>query len=131
MQFRQQALDVSLVLDQLVSTLHELALLQYLPDLALKYSEEINQKILQLSKLVSAQDLQLYYQIACKGRADLQLAVTQEQGFEMCVLRMLAFRPMHSNEVTDQAAPVVQILEQQNQQVASDVSQEKQFAAPV
>lgn len=98
LQFRQQALDVSLVLDQLISTLHELALLQYLPDLGLKYSAEINQKILQLSKLISAQDLQLYYQIACKGRGDLQIAVTQEQGFEMCVLRLLAFRPLDPTE---------------------------------
>lgn len=47
LQFRYQALDVSLVLDQLISTLHELALLQYLPELGLKYSEEINAKILQ------------------------------------------------------------------------------------
>lgn len=99
LQFRQQALDVSLVLDQLISTLHELALLQYLPDLSLKYSAEINQKIMQLSALISAQDLQLYYQIACKGRADLQLAVTQEQGFEMTVLRLLAFRPLQPSEI--------------------------------
>jgi len=99
LQFRQQALDVSLVLDQFISTLHELAMLQYLPDLSLKYSAEINQKIMQLSKIVSAQDLQLYYQIASKGRAELQLAVTQEQGFEMTVLRLLAFRPMQSNEI--------------------------------
>lgn len=99
MQFRQQALDVSLVLDQLISTLHELALLQYLPELSLKYSAEINRKIMQLSQQIAAQDLQLYYQIACKGRAELQLAVTQEQGFEMSVLRMLAFRPLQPNEV--------------------------------
>lgn len=99
MQFRQQALDVSLVLDQLISTLHELALLQYLPNLSLKYSAEINQKIMHLSGIISAQDLQLYYQVACKGRADLQLAVTQEQGFEMCVLRLLAFRPLQADEV--------------------------------
>lgn len=106
MQFRQQALDVSLVLDQLISTLHELALLQYLPELSLKYSDEINQKILALSKTVSAQDLQLYYQIACKGRAELQLAVTQEQGFEMCVLRLLAFRPLALDEiVVHESAP--------------------------
>lgn len=99
MQFRQQALDVSLVLDQLISTLHELALLQYLPELSLKYSAEINNKIMQLSQQIAAQDLQLYYQIACKGRAELQLAVTQEQGFEMSVLRMLAFRPLQPDEV--------------------------------
>lgn len=99
LQFRQQALDVSLVLDQFISTLHELAMLQYLPDLSLKYSAEINKKIMTLSQLVSAQDIQLYYQIACKGRADLQLAVTQEQGFEMTVLRLLAFRPLQANEI--------------------------------
>ncbi|MFW2045894.1 DNA polymerase III subunit gamma/tau [Acinetobacter variabilis] len=110
LQFRQQALDVSLVLDQLISTLHELALLQYLPDLSLKYSAEINQKIMQLSALISAQDLQLYYQIACKGRADLQLAVTQEQGFEMTVLRLLAFRPLQPNEIPANTAQIPQAV---------------------
>lgn len=128
LQFRQQALDVSLVLDQLISTLHELALLQYLPDLSLKYSAEINQKIMQLSALISAQDLQLYYQIACKGRADLQLAVTQEQGFEMTVLRLLAFRPLQPNEIP---ANTVQI----SQAVAASVPQQNQItqqeSAPV
>lgn len=54
---------------------------------------------MQLSGLISAQDLQLYYQIAYKGRADLQLAVTQEQGFEMTVLRLLAFRPLQPSEI--------------------------------
>lgn len=99
LQFRQQALDVALVLDQLISTLHELALMQYLPDLSLKYSSEINQKIKQLAAIISAQDLQLYYQVSCKGRADLQFAVTQEQGFEMTVLRLLAFRPLAPNQM--------------------------------
>ena len=114
MQFRQQALDVSLVLDQLISTLHELALLQYLPDLSLKYSAEINKKIMHLSQLISAQDLQLYYQVACKGRAELQLAVTPEQGFEMCVLRLLAFRPLQPNEV-----PVIS-TQQVHEQIISE-----------
>ncbi|MHA3064740.1 DNA polymerase III subunit gamma/tau [Acinetobacter sp. ANC 4641] len=99
LQFRQQALDVALVLDQLISTLHELALMHYLPDLSLKYSQEINQKIRNLSQQVSPQDLQLYYQIACKGRSELTWAVTQEQGFEMCILRLLAFRPLQMGEV--------------------------------
>lgn len=128
LQFRQQALDVSLVLDQLVSTLHELALLQYLPDLALKYSEEINRKILQLSKLISAQDLQLYYQIACKGRSDIQLAVTQEQGFEMIVLRLLAFRPMQLNEVTVTTTSATQISINETQQFSENVKVESLLA---
>ena len=120
LQFRQQALDVSLVLDQLISTLHELALLQYLPDLALKYSAEINQKIMQLSQLISAQDLQLYYQVACKGRADLQLAVTQEQGFEMCVLRLLAFRPLQPNEMLVSAVQQDTVVQPQQVQAPTN-----------
>lgn len=123
LQFRHQALDVSLVLDQLISTLHELAILQYLPDLSLKYSDEINRKIMQLSKLISAQDLQLYYQIACKGRSDLQLAVTQEQGFEMCILRLLAFRPLAPNEILV-SEPV-----QQNRQAEVDLNSQAQQTA--
>jgi DNA polymerase III subunit gamma/tau len=132
LQFRQQALDVSLVLDQLISTLHELALLQYLPDLSLKYSAEINQKIMQLSQLVAAQDLQLYYQIACKGRADLQLAVTQEQGFEMCVLRLLAFRPMQPNEViTSQVVNQPVVLLEQEINTADHIVQETKITATI
>ena len=136
MQFRQQALDVSLVLDQLISTLHELALMQYLPDLSLKYSEEINKKIRQLAQLISAQDLQLYYQIACKGRSELQLAVTQEQGFEMCVLRLLAFRPLQPNEmlVTEQSTQALVQTETVTAEIvpAPDLTGEvEQIEAPI
>ena len=146
MQFRQQALDVSLVLDQLISTLHELALLQYLPNLSLKYSAEINQKIMHLSGIISAQDLQLYYQVACKGRADLQLAVTQEQGFEMCVLRLLAFRPLQTNEVSLSQPTVVQTVstamlphdqiqqgtpQQQNQSSESEILQQQHHSTNI
>ena len=129
LQFRRQALDVSLVLDQLISTLHELALLQYLPDLSLKYSAEINQKIMQLSALISAQDLQLYYQIACKGRADLQLAVTQEQGFEMTVLRLLAFRPLQPNEIPANTAQIQQAVPAASAPQQNQITQQE--SAPV
>lgn len=131
LQFRQQALDVSLVLDQLISTLHELALLQYLPDLSLKYSAEINQKIMQLSALISAQDLQLYYQIACKGRADLQLAVTQEQGFEMTVLRLLAFRPLQPNEIPANTAQIQQAVPAASTPQQNQITQQESAPAAV
>lgn len=93
-----------------------------------------------LSQLISAQDLQLYYQVACKGRADLQLAVTQEQGFEMCILRLLAFRPLQPNEVlvstAQQAtlqnteiavqAPIEQMRSQADAQPAAAITVETQ-----
>ncbi|TCM66999.1 DNA polymerase-3 subunit gamma/tau [Acinetobacter calcoaceticus] len=126
-QFRQQALDAALVLDQLISTLHELALMQYLPELSLKYSTEINQKITQLASMISAQDIQLYYQIACKGRADLQMAVTQEQGFEMTVLRLLAFRPLSRHELIAPAPshPTAQITDVVTDDVAQPAAQDQ------
>jgi len=109
--------------------LHELALLQYLPDLSLKYSAEINQKIMQLSALISAQDLQLYYQIACKGRADLQLAVTQEQGFEMTVLRLLAFHPLQPNEIPTNTAQIQQAVPAASASQQNQITQQE--SAPV
>jgi DNA polymerase-3 subunit gamma/tau len=41
----------------------------------------------------SAEDVQLYYQIALHGRRDLPYCREPRMGFEMTLLRMLAFRP--------------------------------------
>ncbi|MCX7116348.1 MAG: DNA polymerase III, subunit gamma and tau, partial [Legionellales bacterium] len=43
--------------------------------------------------LFSREDIQLFYQIALKGVQDLHLAPTPAIGFEMTLLRMVAFRP--------------------------------------
>ena len=42
---------------------------------------------------ISAEDVQLFYQIALIGRRDLHLAPDPKSGAEMTLLRMLAFRP--------------------------------------
>ncbi len=70
----------------------------------------------------------MYYQIACKGRADLQIAVTQEQGFEMCVLRLLAFRPLQANEVLV-AAPQNTAQTAASQSVVTQMEQAPQAVA--
>jgi DNA polymerase-3 subunit gamma/tau len=53
--------------------------------------------LLELSKEVSAEDLQLFYQIALIGRKDLPLSPDARNGFEMIMLRMLAFRPVSAD----------------------------------
>lgn len=53
----------------------------------------MQKKIELLSKALSPQDVQLYYQIALKGREDLTLSPNGRVGLEMIVLRMMAFRP--------------------------------------
>lgn len=96
---RQQAIDVQHVLEQLTSILHELAVMQILGDVNHAQTVQNADYKMKLAKQIQAQDLQLYYQIAVQGRADLSLALTPEQGFEMCILRLLAFRPLSVNEV--------------------------------
>ncbi len=94
----QQAVDVSAVLDQLITLLHQVALAQLLPQQA-DIGTPIEAVILKkMATTFDRQDVQLYYQIALQGRADLKLAVTAQQGFEMCVLRLLAFKPLKLHE---------------------------------
>lgn len=83
----EQAPDFQQVLEELISIFHQMAIVQVLPDTA------TTEAIKQLSKRFSAEDVQLYYQIALLGRRDLALAPTPQQGFEMSMLRMLAFKP--------------------------------------
>ncbi|MCJ8146765.1 DNA polymerase III subunit gamma/tau [Acinetobacter sp. A3.8] len=96
---RQQAIDVQHVLEQLISILHELAVIQILGDVNNAQTAQNADYKIKLAKQIQAQDLQLYYQIAVQGRSDLSLALTPEQGFEMCIMRLLAFRPLSVNEV--------------------------------
>jgi DNA polymerase-3 subunit gamma/tau len=49
--------------------------------------------IREFAESIPAEDLQLYYQIALIGKRDLHLAPSARAGFEMILLRMLAFRP--------------------------------------
>jgi DNA polymerase-3 subunit gamma/tau len=48
--------------------------------------------------------VQLWYQMALAGRRDLQLAPSARAGFEMCLLRMLAFRPAEGGTVSASTA---------------------------
>lgn len=83
----EQAPDFSDVLEEMISCLHRTALAQIIPDAVAEPS------IKQLAQQISAEDVQLYYQIALLGRRDLAYSPSPQQGFEMTLLRMLAFKP--------------------------------------
>lgn len=80
------------VLSELISVLHTMALAQVVPGVL----EEDQEKIISLARQCSADDIQLYYQIALMGQKDLPLAPDPRAGFEMVLLRMYAFRPDES-----------------------------------
>lgn len=79
------------VLQQLVIVLHHAALAQWVPD-AVRHDDDA-ERIMDLSKRMKPEDLQLFYQIGLIGLRDLPLAPEPRGGFEMVLLRMLAFRP--------------------------------------
>ncbi|HSN41641.1 MAG TPA: DNA polymerase III subunit gamma/tau [Burkholderiales bacterium] len=79
-------------LQDLGSLLHRLALLQRVPE-AVAADDPDHEVLNELSALFSAEDLQLYYQIALQGRQDIGLAPDEYAGFTMTLLRMLAFAP--------------------------------------
>lgn len=86
------AADFVGVLDELLSILHQLAVVQLAPNV-LSNSFEDAQQIREFAAKFTADEIQLYYQIGLIGRRDLSLAPTPKIGFEMAMLRMLAFRP--------------------------------------
>lgn len=89
------ATDFSDILDEILKLLHQIALLQIVPTVAT--TNWSNVEILkQFATQISPEETQLYYQIGLKGKADLLLAPSARVGFEMIMLRMLAFRPDQS-----------------------------------
>ncbi|ENM3904246.1 DNA polymerase III subunit gamma/tau [Vibrio cholerae] len=82
------------LLQQLSTQLHRIAMYQALPATLDKSLPEAS-RIESLAKTLAPQDVQLYYQIALKGRQDLPLSPTARIGIEMLMLRMMAFRPSH------------------------------------
>ncbi len=88
----QWAPDYAQVLDELSSLLVRVAMKQAVSDYEGddSYAPEMLEK---LAKGFAPEDVQLYYQTSIIGRRDLPLAPDPRTGFEMTVLRMLAFRP--------------------------------------
>ena len=72
--------------------LHRIQLRQLVPQLPADEGEEAP-ALAELARRMEPQDVQLYYQFATRGRDELNLAPDARTGFEMVLLRMLAFAP--------------------------------------
>ena len=78
------------VLDELMNELQRLAVIQLV---GYDEAREEHEALQGLAVAISAEDVQLYYQIALQGRRDLGVSRDLRSSFEMTLLRMLAFRP--------------------------------------
>jgi DNA polymerase III subunit gamma/tau len=85
-----QAPDYAALLSDVAASLQRVAMLQLLPGAQTDDDEE---GLLALKHRFAPEDVQLCYQIAVNGRRDLHWAPDPRIGFEMTVLRMLAFQP--------------------------------------
>jgi len=86
------------ILQQILRVLHRVALTQAVPGFADNQFE--SEVIEQLAESLLPEDVQLYYQIGLMGQKDLELAPDPKSGFEMVMLRMLAFKPKSGEEKT-------------------------------
>jgi DNA polymerase-3 subunit gamma/tau len=92
-QLDQNAPDYDRALTELAAFLQRIAIVQIVPDAAAEDEEFDADELKRLAAMITPEDAQLYYQIALNGRRDLSMAPEPRLGFEMTLLRMLAFRP--------------------------------------
>jgi len=90
MAIRSMAFDAAL--QDLATLLHRIALAQTVPQ-AIAEDEPERVRLLDLAQQFSAEEVQLFYQIAIHGRNEINLAPDEYAGFTMTLLRMLAFTP--------------------------------------
>ena len=97
----EQGPDWNGVLSEILNVLHRVAIAQALPE-GVDNGHGDRDRVLALAQALPAEDVQFYYQMGLIGRRDLPLAPDPRGGFEMVLLRMLAFRPADSENAPRQ-----------------------------
>lgn len=88
--------DWGAVLEALAEALHRIQVRQLVPGVAVE-ADGIDADA--FAARLRPEVVQLWYQMALNGRRDLFLAPSARAGFEMSVLRMLAFRPAQAGDM--------------------------------
>jgi len=94
-EMNERNLSFDAALNDLANLIQTISVAQAIPD-ALEASYLDRDQVITLTKQISAEQLQLLYQIAILGRRDLYLAPEEFAGFTMTLLRMLSFAPQES-----------------------------------
>jgi len=100
-----RSLSFDAALQDLALILQQVALAQVVPE-ALGDDVTERPRLLDLAQQVDPESVQLYYQIATLGRRDLEWAPDEFAGFSMTLLRMLAFAPGDTPDVSRPPGPV-------------------------
>lgn len=91
--------DFTQVLDRLLEAFYHISLLQNLLRAQVDISSEldIDLELKPFAEKLSLEEAQLFYQIGLVGKQELMYAPSQRIGFEMTLLRLLAFYPSSPN----------------------------------
>lgn len=103
-QMAEHSPDYDAALGDVLSIWHQVAILQTVPE-ALNRGISHFDELANLAETVSREDVQLFYQICLLGRKDLPLAPEQRAGFEMVMLRAMAFRPAENGRPVPLKSP--------------------------
>ncbi|MBA3485989.1 MAG: DNA polymerase III subunit gamma/tau [Lysobacter sp.] len=95
--------DWGSVLEALTEALHHVQVRQLVPDATIEHA---GTDVDALAASLRPEVVQLWYQMALNGRRDLPFAPSPRAGFEMSVLRMLAFRPAGEDPPRPSQPPV-------------------------
>lgn len=99
-----RSMSFSLALQDLSSLLQKIAAAQVVPESVLDDWPEAAE-IRRLVSVFTREEIQLFYQIAITSRTDISLAPDEQTGFAMALLRMLAFRPAGSGDLSPKTPP--------------------------
>ncbi|MBR7887902.1 DNA polymerase III subunit gamma/tau [Marinomonas sp. A79] len=97
--------DFGAICGSLLDVLHRVAIEQQVPGALVDQLGDLP-RIQAVASSVSAEEIQMMYQSLLIGRRDLPLAHSVRAGFEMLMLRLIAFRPAPPMMVSHQAAPI-------------------------
>lgn len=118
---------------ELIQLFHQIAILQIV-DQHFDLPAEHALLLKKFSQAISAEDVQLYYQICVNGRKDLPYASDEQAAFDMTLLRLFAFKPMQREQLEEVADNThSQVLAKtvfQDEAFQEDVFQEKKIELP-
>jgi len=119
----QMSVDYMRLMDLILETIQLVTFAQVSTE-ALEETEIRKSDLIELSEVLSEDDLQVLYQIGLIAKRDMELAPSLSSGFEMALLRMVSFLPGDPKEIKKKAEKVTdnKNLENKTKKIVKDNS---------
>ena len=126
----QMSVDYMRLMDLILETIQLVTFAQVSTE-ALEETEIRKSDLIELSEVLSEDDLQVLYQIGLIAKRDMELAPSLSSGFEMALLRMVSFLPGDPKEIKKKAEKVTdnKNLENKTKKIVKDNSSSIEVAS--